>query len=345
MTRFHIDAQSVEQTTIYELRDSHTGAFARIWPGFGNNCLAARLPAEDGRLVDLLLSPQTLDTLRHHPSRYGIPLLFPWPGRIPQGRYCFEGQDHYLPTSAPSNSAIHGFVKDRAWSVDQTLCDTEGASLTCSISSNDYPETLEGFPFPYRLSVTYRLSATGLSMHVQVENPGKSMLPFGFGAHPYYRAPLGETSSRSQCTIRVASNQQWNLPKVGAFTPDNAAQDSRLLEEAFGGEIDLRQPTALGRRQFDNVLTAPEAKDGWFDCVLSDPQAKLEALMRATHNFTCMVIFTPAEEPGLCFEPWTCPPNVFNLASHGVEQGNLLKLAPGGVWQATMQMLVRTHKG
>ena len=154
MSRYRAETITQEGETVYVLRDGHTGASARVWPGFGNNCLSAALPAPGGRLVDLLLAPGDLDALRAQPSWWGIPLLFPWPGRIPRGEYVFQGQRYQLPTLDMNGNAGHGFAKTRPWKVERFEAWESAAFLRCSLSSADHAETLEGYPFPYYLAAT-----------------------------------------------------------------------------------------------------------------------------------------------------------------------------------------------
>src|SRR5262245_66696686 len=96
MKPFSVETQDVAGETLYLLREPGAGASARLWPAWGNNLLAARLNAPDGRLVDVVLTPPGLDDVRQHPSWWGIPLLFPWPGRIPRGEYTFGGRRYRL---------------------------------------------------------------------------------------------------------------------------------------------------------------------------------------------------------------------------------------------------------
>jgi aldose 1-epimerase len=267
MSRFEIESVAFDQGTVCELRDTQTEAFARLWPEFGNNCIAARLALEDDRLVDVLFEPDSLEELRSAPARFGVPLLFPWPGRIPAAQYRFAGRTHTLSAVDARGNAVHGFVDNRPWRVDQMLADEDSATLTCSISSEQHPDTLKGFPFPYRLSVSYQLGASGLVMRANVTNLGEQEMPFGFGAHPYFRLPLALEASRAECTIQLPVTRQWNLDCVGAFTASTSAACPALFEPALGGELDLRHPTPLGQRTFDNVFADPAFENGWMECV------------------------------------------------------------------------------
>ena len=47
---------------------------------------------------------------------HGAPLI-PWPNRIAEGRYSFEGSEHQLALNEPERgNAIHGLLRWRPWS-------------------------------------------------------------------------------------------------------------------------------------------------------------------------------------------------------------------------------------
>ncbi|MDQ3699938.1 MAG: aldose 1-epimerase, partial [Chloroflexota bacterium] len=243
MTRYSVDSETREGETLLVLRDGDGPGRAQLWPAWGNNCLAARLAAPDGGAVEALLAPDSLDQVRQQPSWWGIPLLFPWPGRIPGGEYAFAGQRYRLPVQDMNGNAGHGFVKTRPFRVVATAATEEYAEVRCAISSADHPETLEGYPFPYLLATTYRLGAEGLTLDVAVENSGSGPLPFGFGAHPYFRIPIAAPGRREDCLVTVPAARRWNLPRIGALGPHFAPSGWRGSEIAIGpaGDTNRRQ--------------------------------------------------------------------------------------------------------
>ena len=107
------------------------------------------------------------------------------------------------------------------------------------------------------------------------------------------------------------------------------------------GDLDLRRPRPLAERLYDGVFTDLTLTGGLVECFVSDPANALEAVMRATPNHTNVVVYTPQGRPGVCFEPWTCPPNTFNLAARGVPQHGLTVLGPGASREGTMWLSVR----
>jgi len=341
MSRFEIEKFEQASETLYRLHDTHSGAQAHVWPAFGNNCVRARLPAPRGGLVDVVLAPESLGQLREQPSWWGVPLLFPWPGRIPAGRYSYGGHEYQLPVLDMGGNAGHGFVKTRPWLVEVCEAWDSAAFLRCSISSREHPETLDGYPFPYYLAATYRLANDGLHLIVEVANTGAGTLPFGFGAHPYFRLPLGQGGSVEACRIQVPALRRWNLSRLGALA-DGDQLTWEDVTETVPAEVDLRRPQALGTgRHFDFVYTGLDLSTGRLECSASDLAAGLEAVMQASTHFPTLVVYRLPGRPGICFEPWTCPPNVFNLQAAGVRPSGLIELAPGQRWEASLRLFLR----
>src|SRR5918997_6654560 len=96
MARYAVAETQREGEPTLRLRDEETGAGAEVWPGCGFNAFALDLPAPEGAPpegpVTVVQAPPTLAEIRRRPSWWGIPLLFPFPGAIPDGEYVFEGR-------------------------------------------------------------------------------------------------------------------------------------------------------------------------------------------------------------------------------------------------------------
>ena len=82
-------------------------------------------------------------------------VLIPWPNRIQDGRYSFDGQDHQLPLDdVEEQDAIHGLVRWASW----TAGDREENRVVMEHVLHPQP----GYPFSLALSVEYLLSDEGL---------------------------------------------------------------------------------------------------------------------------------------------------------------------------------------
>ena len=78
-------------------------------------------------------------------------VLIPWPNRLQDGRYEFEGRRHQLPLNEPEHAnAIHGLVRWSAWSV------AARESERVVMEHRLHPQP--GYPFTLDLSIEYALS-------------------------------------------------------------------------------------------------------------------------------------------------------------------------------------------
>jgi aldose 1-epimerase len=364
MSRYEVGRAEREGEALVVLRNVGTGAEARIWPGCGNNCFSLTLPdpAGSGRLVTVIQDPPALDEIRRRPSWWGIPLLFPFPGVIPQGEYVFEGQRLRLgrsdqPIISEGNERpgarrdYHGFVMDLPWTVAEERADATSATVRSTLNSADHPEAHEGFPFAYRLQATYTLDERGLHLEFRAENPAgaSGKLPFGFGAHPFFKLPLGERGSPAECLVSIPAGKRFNARAARELIEQHG--QGNVPEEAWEAvqptvplEIDLRVPRPFVEKVYNGMFTGLETGGAPAEAFIRDPHNGLETVMRAGPEFPNIVFWSPPGRSELCFEPWTSPSNVFNLAAQGVPGNGMTVLEPGEHWTGRMSIGLRTAK-
>src|SRR5688572_10369488 len=104
------------QTPPIVLRDDRAGTSATILAGRGFNCYSFRA-VHRGRLTELLWAEPGFEQGEGRPSRTGIPILFPFPGRARGTRLAFGGRTFVLEPGDAHKNAIHGFVMNRPWEV------------------------------------------------------------------------------------------------------------------------------------------------------------------------------------------------------------------------------------
>src|SRR6202044_3213030 len=103
---------------VISLSDGH-GSTAKIAPALGFNCFDFQARVGNETIPVLDASPQFAKG-GDKPSGHGIPILFPFPNRIRDGRFKGNGRDYAIPASNASynpGSAILGFRPDRPWRV------------------------------------------------------------------------------------------------------------------------------------------------------------------------------------------------------------------------------------
>jgi aldose 1-epimerase len=300
--QYSVTSEIREGVEVYTL-DEHERARAEIAPALGNNCFAFRTRAD-------VLEPVPFPDFRERPTSYGIPILFPFPNRIRDGRFSFRGERYTV------NPPRHGFVRDKAWRVEAQGASTEsGAWLTSSFDAAAYTEEILGqFPFPFRLEVTYRLKGARLEIETSATNTGARDMPAGYGIHPYFRRP-------SQGTLAVPARRRMELA--------DSLPTGRLLDAS--GDYDLRRPADLNALSLDDIYTSVEAgADGLARCALHDQENDMQTVVEfPREQFPYVVVYTPpAPRRAICVEPNTCPTDAFNLQTRGVES-NVITLAAG----------------
>ena len=278
-------------------------ATAEIAPALGNNCFAFRTRFD-------VLEPVPMSDFVKKPTSYGIPLLFPFPNRLRDGAFTFQGRSYRV------DPPRHGFVRDKAWKVIETgASQTEGAWLCSEIMAEDYPpQILRQFPFPFTLQATYRLKDGALSLRVVAINTGDRDLPAGFGIHPYFRRP-------ERGTIEVPAARRWELV--------DSLPTGTLLE--VDGSFDLRTPRDIAGLSLDDIFTDAAADgSGLVRCYLNDDVNAVRTTVEfSAKEFPHIVVYTPpAPRPAICIEPNTCPTDAFNLQERGIE-ADVIVLKPG----------------
>jgi aldose 1-epimerase len=311
--------------TFIILADPAAGTRAAIWVEAGFNCFQWQVPHQS-RIVDLLYSnPELLAGGR--PTRYGIPVLFPFPNRIRDGRFAWEGKTYQLPLNDGSQqNAIHGFACRQAWRVVDQGADTSGAWVTGEFwGSKDAPAMRSSWPADYRLRLSYRLEAQRLRLDIEIANPDDQPLPVGLGFHPYLAVPLaggGPDETWMEAPARTAWELVDALP-TGARRP-----------VAPGNDLRSRRP--VSQLNLDDLLTdlepvLPPGTGGLYRRGAVGGPGPLVVELLTSAAFRELVVFTPPHRQAVCLEPYTCATDAINLQARGVDAG-LRVLPPGGQW-------------
>ncbi len=297
---------------------------AVIVPGAGCQCLSYRSGA-----LEIVAGPANPEAWREHPHRGGIPILFPWPGRVAGARFTFKNREFRLPINdAAHGNAIHGFASEHAFRVTRR----GPYFVTAILDSSEYPNLSSIWPWPFVLEIDYQVG-NGLRLKARIINTGDSVMPFGFGAHPYFHAPLDPKGSRDAMLIELDADARW--PLDANMIPTGEA-------EPLSGKYDFRKPRAIGADTYDDAFRmAPISKDDRDAprARLIDPSLKLALEVRADSVFEDFVVYAPPGNPVVALEPYTCAPDAFNLAARGIAAG-MRELAPGHTFEAGFEIRV-----
>jgi aldose 1-epimerase len=239
----------------------------------------------------------------------GLPLI-PWPNRIEDGAYTFDGIDHQLALTEPEkHNAIHGLLRSRSW----TVLRHEDDRVT--VGTRLHP--CQGYPFSLDVAVEYALTDIGLEVRTTATNIGDLPCPFGTGHHPYLF--VGPETIDS-CHLHVQA-ERW-LPTDDRGLPTG-------VQPVDGSPYDFRDGRLIGEQDIDNTFTGlARDSDGLAWVRLSAPGGR-GAELWLDRDYSYLEIYTAHTQSdrhhrrGLGVEPMSCAPNAFRSG-----QG-LRRLEPG----------------
>lgn len=228
-----------------------------------------------------------------HPTYRGA-VLAPWPNRLEDGAYAFDGHAYQLPVNEPEGAtALHGLVVDVPWRVVEAAADAVRLTVEAP--------RLAGYPFDVRLDVAYELAPSGLDVTLTAVNEGDGPAPYGCGFHPYLTLDEGDDTVVGIDAARYLES-----------TPD------RLLplrvRDVAGSPYDFRTPRPLGATALDTPyagLGERVVRVGRTTVTLGEGVRWLQA-------------YTPDDRRSLAVEPCTSPANSFRTGD------DLVVLPPGG---------------
>jgi aldose 1-epimerase len=313
------------------IRDPVTGSSAEILTSQGFNCFRFTAmpggtgvsPVIAGQPLDVLYAPPDFATGESRPSRGGIPLLFPFPGRIPGTKLTWKRKKYTLEAGDALGNAIHGFVMWRPW----RIIDQADNQLSGEFHAwRDDPSLKERWPADFKLTAIYTLLGNTLHAHYTIENPGDAPLPCGFGTHPYFRVPLGSKKA-DNCIVRLPVSARWELKDM---LPTGKQIKMRGAEKYQAGQ-------RYGDLKLDDVFTGLQFSGDWCESSIHDSASGRTITQRFDGAFRECVVYTPPHREAICIEPLTCAPNSFELTREKIDAG-LRVLEPGESFTARVEI-------
>jgi aldose 1-epimerase len=302
--------------TVYVLADDAGTCRAEVWPFLGFNCLRWQVRNLDGTWGDLLHAAPDWET-NPVPTRSGHPVLFPFPNRLRDGRFTFQGKAYQLPLNeATGKHAIHGFTPRNPWRVVGTEAGAESASITGQFQlSRDLPDSRAYWPADFVLTLTYQLTPGTIRVEAVVENPDVGPLPIGLGYHPYFCMPTAPGGAADEMVLEA-------LTTDGIWETEGGIPTGRELPVPPG--LDFRTPRLIGTTELDTLYTAAER----FPSNELQPRARLshrKAPGRLTvacgPAFRYTLLFIPPHRKAVAIEPYTCTSDAPNVADRGIFSG------------------------
>ncbi len=226
--------------------------------------------------------------------------MVPFSNRIRDAAFRFRGRLVRLPRNFPPEPhAIHG----HAWQAPWAVVERTEAALTL-----EYRHAAGAWPWPYVAQQEFDLTEQRLRVRFAVTNESPTVMPVGFGLHPYFvrtpravvRADVGRMweADTDRMPARLVPAPPQLRPSGAGLNPHATPLDNNFV--GFGGRAVIEWPEWNARLRID-----------------ADPV------------YSCLVVYTPAGQDFFCVEPATNCIDGFNLADAGRTDTGLIVLEPG----------------
>lgn len=281
-------AESFGPYTKITLIESASRTALSIVPELGARPVALTVPfgAETWSVLESYADPAEF---AHDDFAMGA-FLAPFPNRVADGRYTFQGETYQLAiTRTDEHHAIHGLLRQAPFAITGAESTPEHYRLELEHKSEGAP----GYPFPFTAHVTYRLSSNAVSVATVLTNNADDPAPMGFGWHPYFT--FGEPLATSH--LMLPPLQQ--LPVDERLIPTGDPQPFS----------DFSSAAPIGERRFDDGFrfTGDERA-----ITLTCPTHRRTLTVTCESAFDYLQLFTHPSATALSIEPMTCAADAFN---------------------------------
>lgn len=229
--------------------------------------------------------------------------LSPFPCRIQNAIYTFNGKQYQLEKKQPNGAALHGLLYRESFTVATETINNDEASVSLLYK---YEATDAGYPFSYDCTITYTLKAGNtLTVNTTVSNTGQSPMPVADGWHPYFS--FGQNVDDLE--LQFASDQM--LEFINLIPSGKVLTNDMFVNGAQIGSTDL-----------DNSFVLDFSKSQPL-CVLRDPLSKWQLELHPHKNYPYLQLYIPPHRNSIAIENLSAPPDSFNnnLGLVTLEQG------------------------
>ncbi|HVY74580.1 MAG TPA: aldose 1-epimerase [Puia sp.] len=290
---FSIASLQEQDFSLIQLSDPATGIRTKILPDHGALLQEFSMPVKGGRLQAVTGYHNLADLKQHHALFYRSAKLSPFPCRILDGRYYFDGKAYEFRHKFPDGSAIHGLLADKPFTVLETEASAAEASVLLEYR---YHQEDPGYPFDYKINVKYTLKPEGrLKLETRVTNFSDLRIPMADGWHPYFS--LGGKADDWTLTIDARTMLFLNdrlVPTGEKQTQDEFYAGARISDFRFDHCFLL---------EFDPDRPA---------CRLYNPQNRAYLSLFPDKSYPYLQVYSPDDRLSLAIENLSAAPDSFN---------------------------------
>ena len=248
--------------------------------------------------------------------KYSAPLLFPIVGKLVDGKYRVDGKTYELPA--------HGLARIS----DFELVEQKKDAIRFALGWTD--ETLQKYPWKFRLEVGYALEGRTVCVAWDVKNEDATEMVFSIGAHPAFRCPIVPGETLEACYLQFNRKEDAKNMKLAPgvfFAHEREAS-------VTGDKLPLRAAFFAG-----GVRAYADLKS---DTVTIRSTKSEKTLTISAPGFPYWGFWMPEKggAPFLCLEPWYGHADYADFDGEFAEKAGTQKLAPGKTFHAEYTITV-----
>ena len=242
--------------------------------------------------------------------RNRAPNLFPYVGRLTEGRCTYGGKSYEM--------TRHGFANRTQFSA------LESGADHVTLHMEDSGETRAVYPFAFAFDLVYALSGSTLSVTYRVTNRDGKEMYFGLGAHPGFRVPLEPGKAFTDYRLTFAQPcQPWQV----LMSDDYLISGQEAPYPLEGGRSmplrhDLFDHDAIILKNMDRTVTL-SAGEGSRGVTVSYPRMRYLGVWHKPES----------DAPYVCLEPWLSLPSRHGVVEDLSQQNDLMALCPGETYE------------
>lgn len=177
----------------------------------------------------------------------------------------------------------HGFARTLPWRVDAARSRADSLYLTFKSSA----ATRAQYPWDFEAGLQYAVVEGALTITARIKNLSADAMPYALGFHPYFLVP-DKLAARIDTRARQAfNNVSKQVEPFAGFDWSQSELDLHLLDHGSASAA-----LELGRSRIT---------------------------VRASAEFSLWVVWSLAEKPFVCLEPWTSLGNALNTGDRLLE--------------------------
>lgn len=289
------------------------GVRLEVLPDNGASLNAFHIPTRDGRYLNVIDGCVQESDLDNSANAFKGVFLFPFPNRLQDGVWNWEGNTYAFPINEPSRqNALHGILHNRKFNVVEISATSEMALIHLTYESKEQDSA---FPFLYQIDIEFIITDNeGLAVKTQVTNLSTTIMPFGFGWHPYFS------------TGSPLDNLILSFPDVVALETDQRMipTGTKMPYHVFD------RPQNFGKTVLDTGFALNNCDV--YKIQILDPAQKLKFsiwLEVGLEGYRYAQIYTHPNRISMAIEPMTCMTNALQSLQDGIqflEPGNSHKI-------------------